>query len=98
MYLEDTKADLSKSNKQYVKQVKKNGVSDNALTKNFIDPNLKMKNHARFKTERRWTENERIARMKKGYVFEKPAILVNADTGPLFSSFAPNGLGEFEEP
>ena len=96
MYLEDTKAELSKSNKQYIKQAKKNGVCENALTKNFIDPNLKKKNYARFKTERRWTENERIARMKKGYVFEKPAIEVMADTGPLYSSFVPGK--EFEEP
>ena len=27
--------------------------------------------------------------MKKGFVFEKPAIEVGADTGPLYSSFNP---------
>ena len=96
MLLYDTTNEISKSTKQYVKQEKKDKVTDNALTKNFIDPNLKMKNKARFKTERRWTETERIARMKKGFVFEKPAIEVIADTGPLFSSF--NLEQRFEEP
>jgi len=45
---------------------------------------------------RRWTEIERIARMKKGYVFERPPVEVAADLGPLYSSFAPDKV--FEEP
>jgi hypothetical protein len=34
--------------------------------------------------------------MKKGYVFEKAPVEVMADTGPLYSSFAPDNI--FVEP
>ena len=44
----------------------------------------------------RWTENERLARMKKGYLFDIKGHEFKCEKDPLFSSFSPNQI--FIEP
>jgi hypothetical protein len=56
-----------------------------------VDPEGKiLKKKSKYQTVWRWTETERLARMKKGYLFDIKGVEYKCEKDPLYSSFAPN--------